>query len=38
MLRIMPQFSVEKWKRMAPNKDPAIIERFAAALRKAGLE
>jgi adenylate cyclase len=38
MLRIMPQFSVERWKRMAPMKDPAITERWAAALRKAGLK
>ncbi len=38
MLRIMPHFSVEKWKRMVPQKDPAVIERWAAALRKAGLK
>ena len=38
MLRIMPQFSVEQWKRMAPYKDPAVTERFAAAMRKWGLE
>jgi adenylate cyclase len=38
MLRIMPQFSVERWKRMVPSKDPAVIERWAAALRKAGLK
>jgi adenylate cyclase len=38
MLRIMPQFSVEKWKRMAPYKDPTVTERIAAALRKAGLK
>jgi adenylate cyclase len=38
MLRIMPQFSVEGWKRRAPWKDPAVTERFAAALRKAGLK
>jgi adenylate cyclase len=38
MLRIVPQFSVEQWKRMAPYKDPAVIERLAAAMRKAGLK
>jgi adenylate cyclase len=38
MLRIMPQFSVEGWKQMAPYKDPAVTERLAAALRKAGLK
>jgi hypothetical protein len=39
VLRIMPQFTVEGWKRMgaAAIKDPAIVERFVAALRKAGL-
>jgi tetratricopeptide (TPR) repeat protein len=39
MLRIMPQFTVEGWKRMAGSafKDPAVTERFAAALGKAGL-
>jgi hypothetical protein len=38
ILRIMPQFTVEGWKRNAAWKDPAIIERFVAALRKAGLK
>ena len=38
MLRIVPQFSIEKWKPMAPYKDPAVTERFAAAMRKAGLK
>jgi len=37
-LKIVPQFSVEAWKRMAPYKDPAVTERFATALRKAGLK
>jgi adenylate cyclase len=38
MLRIMPQFLVEVWKRMVPYKDPAVTERIAAAMRKAGLK
>ena len=38
ILRITPNFSVEVWKRMAPYKDPAVTERFAAAMRKAGLK
>ncbi|MBI3800759.1 MAG: tetratricopeptide repeat protein [Deltaproteobacteria bacterium] len=38
MLRIMPQFTVEGWKQRSPMKDPAATERFAAALRKAGLK
>jgi adenylate cyclase len=40
MLRIMPQFTVEGWKRMAGSafKDPAVVERCVAALRKAGLK
>ena len=36
--RLVPQFSVERWKRMAPYKDPAVTERIAAAVRKAGLQ
>jgi TolB-like protein/DNA-binding winged helix-turn-helix (wHTH) protein len=38
MLRIIPQYTVEVWRRTATWKDPAIIERWAAALRKAGLK
>jgi len=38
MLRIMPQFTVEGMKQRASYKDPAVTERFAAALRKAGLK
>jgi adenylate cyclase len=38
MLRITPQFTVERWKRMVPQRDSAVIERWAAALRKAGLK
>jgi adenylate cyclase len=40
VLRVVPQFSSERWKREGRTcwKDPAVTERFAAALRKAGLE
>jgi hypothetical protein len=38
MLRILPQFSIEKWKPTIPEQDPVVVERFAAALRKAGLK
>jgi adenylate cyclase len=38
MRRLVPHFSIEKWKPMAPSKDPAVTERFAAALRKAGVQ
>lgn len=36
--RLLPHFSIEKWKPTAPYTDPAVTERFAAALRKAGLK
>jgi adenylate cyclase len=38
VLRIDPNFSVERWKQRSFIKDPAVIERRAAALRKAGLK
>jgi tetratricopeptide (TPR) repeat protein len=38
MLRITPNFSVEEWKQRSFHKNPAVIERRAAALRKAGLK
>jgi hypothetical protein len=38
MLRLVPHFSVEKWKPVAPYKDPAVTGRIAAAARKAGLK
>jgi adenylate cyclase len=38
MLRITPNFSIEAWKQRAFLKDPAEIERYVAALRKAGLK
>ena len=37
VLRISPQFSLEVLKQRAPIKDPAVLERHVAALRKAGL-
>jgi adenylate cyclase len=38
VLRINPNFSLEIHKRRAPIKDPAVVERQLAALRKAGLK
>ncbi len=38
ILRIIPNFSLEVWKQRVFYKDPADIERYAAALRKAGLK
>ena len=38
VLRINPKFSLEVHKERAPIKDPAILERHLAALRKAGLK
>jgi hypothetical protein len=38
ILRITPNFSVEEWKQRVFFKDPADIEHFGAALRKAGLK
>jgi adenylate cyclase len=38
ILRITPNFSIERWKQRVFLKDPAEIERRAAALRKAGLK
>jgi len=38
VLRINPQFSLEVYKERAPIKDPALLERHIAALRKAGLK
>jgi adenylate cyclase len=38
ILRISPTFSVEVVSRMWPYKDPAVVERMVAALRKAGLK
>ena len=36
--RVNPTFSLEGWRRMAPFKDPALVEQDIAALRKAGLK
>ena len=38
VLRINPQFSLEVHKQRAPIKDPAVLKRHIAALRKAGLK
>jgi tetratricopeptide (TPR) repeat protein len=38
VLRLNPQFSLEVHKQRAPIKDPAVLERQLAALRKAGLK
>ncbi|MGH9425445.1 MAG: tetratricopeptide repeat protein, partial [Terriglobia bacterium] len=38
VLRINPQFSLEIHKQRVPIKDPAMLERQIAALRKAGLK
>jgi adenylate cyclase len=38
VLRLNPQFSLEVHKQRLPIKDPAILERHLAALRKAGLK
>ena len=38
VLRLNPQFSLEVHKQREPIKDPAVLERRLAALRKAGLK
>jgi TolB-like protein/cytochrome c-type biogenesis protein CcmH/NrfG len=38
VLRISPKFSLEVHKQRAPIKDPTVLERHLAALRKAGLK
>jgi adenylate cyclase len=38
VLRINPKFSLEVHKERVPIKDPAVLERHLAALRKAGLK
>ena len=38
VLRLNPQFSLEVHKERTPVKDPAMLERHIAALRKAGLK
>jgi adenylate cyclase len=38
VLRLNPNFSLEIHKQRAPIKDPAMLERHIAALRKAGLK
>jgi len=36
VLRLNPQFSLEVHRQRVPIKDPAVLERHLAALRKAG--
>jgi tetratricopeptide (TPR) repeat protein len=38
VLRLNPKFSLEVWRQRNPYKDPAVLERMVAALRKAGLK
>jgi adenylate cyclase len=38
VLRLNPQFSLEVYRQRMPIKDPAVLERHLAALRKAGLK
>jgi adenylate cyclase len=38
VLRLNPKFSLEVHRQRAPIKDPAMLERHLAALRKAGLK
>jgi adenylate cyclase len=38
ILRLNPNFSLEVWRQTVPYKDPAIVERWIAAARKAGLK
>lgn len=37
-LRLNPKFSLEIHKQRMPIKDPVVLERHLAALRKAGLK
>jgi tetratricopeptide (TPR) repeat protein len=37
-LRLNPNFSFEVWRQRIPFKDPGLIERAVANLRKAGLK
>ena len=38
VLRLNPNFSLKVHRQRAPIKDPAVLERHLAALRKAGLK
>jgi adenylate cyclase len=38
VLRLNPKFSLEVYRQRSPIKDPAVLERHLAALRKAGLK
>jgi tetratricopeptide (TPR) repeat protein len=38
VLQISPNFSVDRWRQNASIKDPAVVERAVAGMRKAGLK
>jgi adenylate cyclase len=38
VLRLNPKFSLEVHQQRVPIKEPAVLERYIAALRKAGLK
>ena len=38
ILRLNPTYSLEVWRQITPFKDPAVLERVLATLRKAGLK
>ena len=38
VLKVNPKFSVDTWAKRIPCKDQSIVEKFIAALRKAGLK
>ena len=38
VLAIQPDFSIEHWRKVPPDRDAATLERFIKGLRKAGLK